>query len=380
MSAGTTGRGPVLSSWLASVAAKFKITINRPGTREEAETQSNIQPDSNARDFNPLPAQANESALSPREIFVEIGRQLRTRREILSLTHDEIERHTRVRAQFLKALEAGALEDLPSPVQTRGILANYAGFLDLDVDAILLRFADGLQAMHRERQEQQPARTRSPMMVNSSLPFWRVLVTTDLLFGGGMAVMLVIFAIWGISFVVSIQSSVRPQATPPSIADVLGSGTPIATSLQEVTVIPAQDTPLAALQDVTATVETPTLGANITVELILIATQRTYLRVTVDGKVKYDGRVEPGSAYPFDAEKQIDVLVGNAAALTVKFNGKDLGLMGAFGEVIDRVYSAQGIATPTGTPPPTPTPTPFMTPTPSSTPTHPPSPTPTAGG
>ena len=59
---------------------------------------------------------------------------------MLSLTYEEVERHTRVRALFLKALEDGALEDMPSPVQTRGILANYAVFLDLDADTILLQF------------------------------------------------------------------------------------------------------------------------------------------------------------------------------------------------------------------------------------------------
>lgn len=344
-----------------------------------SEIESAVESKSNVQDFNPLP-EVKDSGLSSNEIFAEVGHQLRERREILSLTYEEIERHTRVRAQFLKALEDGALEDLPSLVQTRGILANYAGFLDLDVDAILLRFADGLQVRHRERQAQKPVRTRAPMTVNTSLPFWRVLLTTDLLFGGGMALMLVIFAIWGISFVVSTQASMQPQPTPLSIAAVLGSGTPLATSLQEVTLIPAQNTPLATLQvqDVTTTTgEAPTLNANITVQLVLVATERGYMRVTVDGKVKFDGRVDPGSAYPFEATKQIDVLVGNAAAIKVTYNGTDLGIMGNFGEVIDRVYTAQGAATPTGTPPPTFTPTPNVTSTPSLTPTRTPTRTPT---
>ncbi len=377
-------------AWLDSAAAHFKITVNRPRARKEAELESSIEPESDAQTFYPPsaadvppPVEVDVQAPSSAEVFAEIGGQLRKRRDMLSLTHDEIERHTHIRAEFLKDLEDGMLEDLPSPVQTRGVLANYAGFLDLDVDAILLRFADGLQARHRERQGQKPVRTRAPMTVNTSLPFWRVLLTTDLLFGGGMAIMLVIFAIWGISFVVSIQSNVRPQATAPSIADVLSTaGTPTATALGEVTLIPAQETPVAAPQDTTTTAETPTLAANINVQLILVATERTYLRVTVDGKVKFDGRVEPGSAYPFDAEKQIDVLVGSASALKVTFNGRDLGLMGNFGEVIDYVYTAQGIATPTGTPPPTATATPNITITPSLTPTLTPSvtPTPTAGG
>ena len=125
---------------------------------------------------------------------------------MLSLTYEEIERHTRVRASFLQALELGSLEELPSPVQTRGILANYAAFLDLDVDDILLRFADGLQARHREQKPQwQPARTRPTMTVHTSLPPLRSFIASDLLFGVGVAVVLLLFAVWGISRVMTVQ-------------------------------------------------------------------------------------------------------------------------------------------------------------------------------
>src|SRR5690606_24944995 len=85
------------------------------------------------------------------QILREIGKVLRQRRELLSLHFDEIERNTHVKAHYLDALERGALEELPSTVQTRGMLSNYATFLDLDVDSLLLRFADALQARHRER-------------------------------------------------------------------------------------------------------------------------------------------------------------------------------------------------------------------------------------
>ena len=369
---------PAWRAWIDSVAAKFKVTASRP--RVEKEAEENVEPVFNNQDFNPI-NEAAPSDLSSQEIFAEIGLQLKHRRELLSLTHQEIERHTHVRAPFLKALEDGALDALPSLVQTRGILVNYATFLDLDVDKILLRFADGLQTRHRERMGEKPVRKRT-MTVNTTLPFWRVLGTTDLLFGGGMAIMLTIFAIWGISFVVSTQSSKQPRATAPSISDVLAASTPLLPPAQEVTLIPVQNTPSSFPLDTTATIASPTLRANITVHVILVAAERTYLRVTVDGKVKFDGRVEPGSAYPFDAEKQIDVLVGNAAALTVTFNGNNLGLMGNFGQVIDNVYTAQGVATPTGTPPPTSTPTPITTPTltPTVTPTPSKVPTPKTGG
>lgn len=366
-------------AWLSQLGSKFKISVSRPEVREEAE--SAVEGISNARDFNPLPAESSAPSRSSEEIFAEVGQRLRERREMLSLTYEEVERHTRVRDVFLKALEEGALEDLPSPVQTRGILANYASFLDLDVDAILLRFADGLQARYRERAGEKPARSREPMKVNTSLPPLRSFIASDLIFGGGVAIMLVLFAIWGISRVMTMRSATRPQATAPSISEVL-AGTALAAPPQEVTLIPAENTALAPAQEATATLQVPTLSARVTVQLNLVAVERTYLRVSVDGKVQFDGRTSPGTSYPFEAENQVEVLAGNAAALKVTYNGQDLGLMGNFGEVIDRVYTAQGVATPTSTQPPTPTATPYVTPTPSLTPTRMPSvtPTPKPGG
>lgn len=353
---------------------KVKSTAARSEVREEAEA---ITLESSAREFNPVPPEP-DSARSSDEIFAEIGRQLRERREMLSLTYDEVERHTRVRAVFLKALEAGALDELPSPVQTRGILANYAAFLDLDADAILLRFADGIQARYRERKPESPK--RSHMTVSTSLPPLRTFIASDLVFGGGVAIMLLLFAIWGISRVAVLRSNSSAQATAPSISDVL-AGTPVSTLAQEVTLIPAQDTAQGPLE-ATAAFELPTLGPNVNVQLIVVSMERTYMRVTVDGKVRFDGRTEPGMEYPYDAKDRIEVLVGNASALRITFNGRDLGIMGGFGEVIDRVYTLAGPVTPTSTQPPTATATPNVTSTPTQTPTRTPTvtPTPKPGG
>jgi cytoskeleton protein RodZ len=330
----------------------------------EAERIGNVQ------DFNPLPPEASDTALSSEQIFAEIGLELRRRREMLSLTYDEVERHTHVRAAFLAALEGGALEELPSPVQTRGILANYASFLDLNADAILLRFADGLQARHRERGPQQPGRSRPPMTVNTRLPPLRSFIASDLVFGGGVAIMLLLFAVWGISRVIAVRSEAVPLATAPSISDVL-AGTPLPTLSEQVTVIPAQDTPVVGSAE--APLDIATLDANVRVQVNLTATERTYVRVMVDGKLQFEGRTQPSGQYSYQAANQVEVLVGNAAALRVNYNGRDLGLMGNFGEVVDRLYTAEGIATPTPTLPPTRTPTPHITATSSTTPTVTPS-------
>jgi len=338
-----------------------------PAPRRESAVVS--PPFANAADFNPAPREEYGSPQSSDEIFAEIGRQVRERREMLSLTHEEIERHTRVRVSFQEAIERGSVEQLPSLVQTRGILANYATFIDLDVDSILLRLADAIQARHREQRPNWPPRTKAPMTVHSKLPPLRAFIASDLLFGGGAAIMLILFAVWGINRVVSVRATSIARSTAPSISDVL-AGEPLPTVPSEVTLIPAADTPLVIPTQ--AAVEAPPpspVDPSITVQLSLKADERTYLRVSVDDVVAFEGRTEPGKDYYYQAARQIEVLVGNAAALRITHNGRDLGRMGNYGEVIDQFYTARGIFTPTATLPPTSTPSATATETPRLTPT-----------
>jgi hypothetical protein len=95
------------------------------------------------------------------------------------------------------------------------------------------------------------------------------------------------------------------------------------------------------------------------------------MRVLVDGAVEFEGRVIPGSAYPFAGESSVEIQTSNGAGLQLQYNGVDLGLMGNFGQVVSRIFSLQGEVTPTPTITTTPTATLPVTPTPLSTATLP---------
>lgn len=310
-------------------------------------------------------------------IFAEIGAQLRERRELISLTFDEVERHTKLRGAFVKALEDGAFDKLPSPVQTRGMLANYATFLDLNTDTILLRFADGLQARRYEKYAETP-REKIQTEVITSIPLLRSFIAGDLIFGVVMIAILSALAIWGVGRVVSSQNEESVEATAPSIVDVLGS-TPLATPSLEVTFVPVDEN-LAATPVVQEEIATQESNANVVVSVF--ALERVFVRISVDGELAFEGRIAPGETMVFEANDQVMVLTGNAAALRIIYNGRDLGLMGDAGEVISRVYLITGVATPTATISPTPTNTPRVTSTPTSTatPEFTPTTTPPDGG
>ncbi|MCC6297656.1 MAG: DUF4115 domain-containing protein [Anaerolineales bacterium] len=345
----------IWQSWLNRLGSVMSIRVKR----------DTLESDSLLSDQQVVELQEQVPALQmlSAEIFKEIGHELRQRRETLSLHLEEVERNTRVKAHYLEALEMGAMEYLPSTVQTRGMLSNYASFLDLDVDAILLRYADGLQARHRERNPQKPARQPGEPIV-SKIPPLRSFIAGDLIFGIGIAVLLVGFLIWGINRVVMLQNQEVIDPTAPSISDVL-----LATADSSLF------TPTATLEFVednepTVTIVIPTQNLNVNVQVNLLAVERTYMRVIVDGEEVFNGRVVPGSAYPFEAEGQVEVLVGNGAAIRIVYNGRDLGLLGGFGEVIDNIYREEEIVTPTALPTqsPTITPTPTATVPPSRTP------------
>jgi len=343
------------------------IRVSRKGADIPTATElDDEQPEPEPEPQSETPA---EPGLASQEIINEIGLQLRLRREMLSLTLDEIERHMRMRAQFMEALEKGNFDELPSPVQTRGMLANYASFLDLDVDALLLRFADALQARHRERHPETPARRRGQPNIPESLPALRSYIAGDLVFGIGMVLLLIAFSVWGISRVIALQSEqeaeVQAEATGPSISEAL-IGTPVETVVSEVTLIPAEDTPIPGLPE--GTIEIPTQAANVNVQVNIVAIERSFLRVIVDGEVAFNGRTIPGNVYPFDAEQTIEVLAGNGAALRVIYNQRDMGLLGGFGQVASFIYTIDEILVPTPVVPPTATLTPFISPTPSITP------------
>src|SRR5512138_2569374 len=78
-----------------------------------------------------------------------LGNELREARQQRDLTLDQAEKQTRIRAKYLEALEQGNYTVLPTPVQTRGFLRNYARFLGLDGDLMVAQYDAALQGGRR---------------------------------------------------------------------------------------------------------------------------------------------------------------------------------------------------------------------------------------
>lgn len=326
----------------------------------------------------PIPLPQSAEPEKPADIIMaEIGATLRARRELISLTVEEVERHTHLRAVFVKALEEGAFDKLPSTVQTRGMISNYASFLDLDVDEILLRYADALQARRREKYAETP-REKIQTQVTTSMPVLRTFIAGDLIFGVLMVAVLASLSIWGVWRILRTQAENAAQPTSPPIVDVLGDA-PVPTASLALTFVAVDDSSIATSESGTdlSAPETTASASTANVAVSVFALERVFVRISVDGELAFEGRMAPRETKVFEADDQVVILTGDGSALRITYNGRDLGLMGGPGEVLSRVYLISGVVTPTATIPPTPTNTPLTTPTFTPTLTPTPSATPT---
>lgn len=302
----------------------------------------------------------------------EIGSTLKTQRERLGFSIANVESQTYIPDRYLKAMEEGSLEELPSTVQGKGMVKNYAQFLGLDPEPLLLNYADVLQERLTATRDDPDPRSQSSLRATIR----RFLASPTILWVG-VVLLISMVSIWS-GWLIFGNRDPGTDTTPtiPGVADIL---------LPTATYTATQENPDATPGEIGIDIS-PTPGSNgidnedlepsptsvitgnekVQVQLVII--QRSWVRVTVDNIKVFEGRLLPGSVKLFGGELSIEVLTGNAGGVEVIFNQQDLGAMGLYGEVIDRVYTADGVATPTPTISPTPipsdTPIPSLTPTP----------------
>jgi hypothetical protein len=74
------------------------------------------------------------------------------------------------------------------------------------------------------------------------------------------------------------------------------------------------------------------------VQLRLDIVERTWLRLTVDGTVVFEGQALPGELYEYEATDVANLRASNAIGIVVTVNGVQLGKLGGRQEVIDETW------------------------------------------
>jgi hypothetical protein len=340
-----------------------------------------------------------------------LGRTLRQAREGRGLSLEQAEFETRIRAKFLVAMENGDLSNMPSRVQARGFLYNYAQYLGLDPADIIAQFdsmgdtvtapTSGPTGGHPPapsqtyqtpttpvppRQAPSPAPspiprlTTPPQPIPTPLPgipdeeegpsaertLFERLMASDMFLIAVLVLLTVLVLGGGVSVLRNLPTD-EGEGSGSAFLESLNSG--------EVGTITPTFEPTS-----TPTPTVPPLASD-RVRVSFEVTQRNWMRIEVDGETVFEGLAEPDTILQYEGLNTVRVVTGNGAGIDVTYNGLELGPLGERGRVAEQIYTLGGMETPTPTPSPTPTNTPIPTttgtPGASPTPSNTPPPTPT---
>jgi cytoskeleton protein RodZ len=232
------------------------------------------------------------------------GEHLRREREMRGVSLDEISAATRISTRFLEAIEKDQWDQLPGGVFNRGFIRSIARFLGLDEDSLVAEYALGSSSGAPAPAAAAKAQNRMPR--NWQPAVTAVFVIVVLLAGG-------IFGLhrYGDDLSAWIQSRYQAVRAAGKSAPEPGSGAPSAATAAG---------PAAAS------------GSAQVLTLKLQAGKAANVKVSADGKIVFDGAVQPGDSRQFDAQSQFDVWASDSSAITLDLNGQARPAIGSPGQ------------------------------------------------
>ena len=293
----------------------------------------------------------------------ELGNLLREAREAKGLTLQDAQEATRINRSYLEALEDGQYGLLPTPVHARGYLRNYARYLKLDPEPLLERYEvnRGQQTAAAPSANNGAIGPESPIPTREDQPFFdpvNVNISNSGRSGSGSIQRWIIIIALLLSIALIASRIIPLLRGDEGGAESLTSGIQEAvsnlTSNAEADATASPDTSLipgaaevvtstnrnAAVQLPTATATRPSLPATLEqIALRLDITERTWMRITVDDEIVFEGLAKKGDEpYEWTAEQEAQLLTGNAIGIFVTINEVPLGKLGGRGEVIEEIW------------------------------------------
>jgi cytoskeletal protein RodZ len=296
-----------------------------------------------------------------------VGEFFRQVRETKGLTVDEVASKTRIRSDFVKALEEGNFAKLPDQVFARGFVRSYARSLGLDEEDAIHRFVQSAGAFYekqgererlRQRQVEEERRRRANRKavgiaiaiaiitlifllsreqsstlvrrstadqtppIKKTLPFTKEGRDGALKTDGDLPP--------PISPVGKSSEAPSGKAVPEKPATVSVAKAPISVEPAAVSPISSMgaDGPLAGLS-----VDGPT-GSDGPLVLDLEATELSWVVVQVDAGSPQEALLRPGEKAQWKAQDQFSVTLGNAGGVKAELNGKPQKPFGPSGKVV----------------------------------------------
>lgn len=237
-----------------------------------------------------------------------VGESLAAAREAAGRTVEDVSRATRIRGELIRKIEAGDFAACGGAVYARGHIRAIAHALGVEADPLVAEFdttygapeAPAAREIFEHEVIAMPARTG---------PNWT-------------AAMAVAAAVLLIVALVSLFNT-NGSGAPEEQAAPLTSSSPTPTAV--VTPSAAQPSGGALAGQIP--------GSSVSLR-VKVTNSKSYVTVKADGKTTFQGLMTAPAQQDFTAKRTIHLVIGNAAAVQLVVNGRDLGSPGRPGEVV----------------------------------------------
>jgi cytoskeletal protein RodZ len=293
-----------------------------------------------------------------------IGEFFKQVRETKGLTVDEVASKTRIRTDFVKALEEGNFAKLPDQVFARGFVRSYARSLGLDEEDAIHRFAQSAGAFYEKQDERERLRARQAEEERKRQANRKAVAVAI-----GIAILTLVFLLSreqssilvrrsasdsvapstkrtaptssesaarqeapagsGAKSAAPPSSSTKPSAEAPSAQGAPEPTVPTAPSETVLPVPPSlgSDGPLGGIS-----LEGPATADGQLV-LDLEATELSWVVVQIDGGSPQEALLRPGEKAKWKGQDQFTLTLGNAGGVKAELNGKPQKPFGPSGKV-----------------------------------------------
>lgn len=229
---------------------------------------------------------------------MSLGQALAAKREERGLSIEQVATATRVRAEYLRALESDEIGRVVAPVYAKGYLRTYATYLGLDADELTSQLP-------------RASRPGLELRLGAALPRPRVVVTTPMIAAAAVVLLAGAFGGYAWRQVVAEQRGAAGLPSPSTVA---------------------------------VTAATPSSSPAVQARPIVVGvhvTETVWINALVDGTPQYgdSGRTLPAGSIVYFTGLDVKITSGKASVTMISIDGRNLGAMGV--GVATREFSSQ---------------------------------------
>lgn len=260
-----------------------------------------------------------------------IGQQLRSARERKKISLETAAQATKIKGEYIAALEANQFDRIEAPVYVRGFLRIYADYLGLEARLLVNQFVS-LKSAEPAALVEPPkpiihrpiGKTSTSVLPEPQTPLSPTLLLA--LLGVVVGVLVLIWGIWAV-FGGTTQPKNHSKTTDKPAVKTAGSGTPAKAAVESY-MKPKGVGPVLIIEQPRAPAHSLTLRADEPCEVT----------VTVDGAVLFRGNMPRNEVRKFDAGRTIKIKVNDGNAIRAWYDQKDLGKLGRRREQIEKQF------------------------------------------